>query len=104
MLLIELFNKTADVKVARALLLKTSTGINEEQNELEKQTSECFNDAFYQINSFKFELENNFAGYKHTNEYKELVLDIQNIESYIVKKQKEHKKEQEKVKILLKNY
>ena len=78
--------------------------IIKEQNELEKQTSECFNDAFYQINSFKFELENNFAGYKHTNEYKELVLDIQNIESYIVKKQKEHKKEQEKVKILLKNY
>ena len=56
------------------------------------------------MSSFKFELENNFAGYKHTNEYKELVLDIQNIESYIVKKQKEHKKEQEKVKILLKNY
>ena len=46
----------------------------------------------------------NFSRYKHTNEYREIVMDIQNIEDYITKKQKEHQKEQEKVKMLLKNY
>ena len=57
-----------------------------------------------QINNFKLELEMNFSRYKHTNEYREIVMDIQNIEDYKTKKQKEHQKEQEKVKMLLKNY
>ena len=75
-----------------------------EQDELETKARECFDDAFMQINNFKLELEMNFSRYKHTNEYKEIVMDIQNIEDYITKKQKEHQKEQEKVKMLLKNY
>ena len=75
-----------------------------EQDELETRARECFDDAFMQINNFKLELEMNFSRYKHTNEYREIVMDIQNIEDYITKKQKEHQKEQEKVKMLLKNY
>ncbi|MBQ8871766.1 MAG: hypothetical protein IJ018_03375, partial [Bacilli bacterium] len=78
--------------------------IIKEQDELETKARECFDDAFMQINNFKLELEMNFSRYKHTNEYREIVMDIQNIEDYITKKQKEHQKEQEKVKILLKNY
>lgn len=75
-----------------------------EQDELEIKAIKCFDDAFMQINNFKLELEMNFSRYKHTNEYREIVMDIQNIEDYITKKQKEHQKEQEKVKMLLKNY
>lgn len=75
-----------------------------EHNDIEIKTAECFNDAYEQIKNFRNELDLNFYDFRHTNEYKEIVMDIENIEKYIKEKQKQYKKENEKIKILLKNY
>ncbi len=76
-----------------------------EHKEIEKRTKEIFDDSLEQLTFFKTDFINKYGMHINGNiELQNMMNEIFNIEDYIVSKQDEYKKENERIKIKLKRY
>ena len=76
-----------------------------EHKEIEQRTKEIFDDSFEQLTFFKTDFIHKHGRYINGNiELQNMMNEICNIEEYIMSKQDEYKKENERIKIKLKRY
>jgi hypothetical protein len=78
---------------------KVYNQFGKEVKEVEDRTRYVFDDSFYQLSLFKNEFIKKYGIYINSNyEIKEMFENILEIEDYIVSKQEEYEKENNKVK------
>lgn len=76
-----------------------------EHKEIEQRTKEIFDDSLNQLTFFKTDFINKYGRHINGNiELQNMMNEICDIEEYIISKQNEYKKENERIKIKLKRY
>ncbi len=76
-----------------------------EHKEIEQRTKETFDDSLEQLTFFKMDFINKYGMHINNNiELKNMMNEICDIEEYIMSKQDEYKKQNERIKIKLKRY